>query len=280
MAVAITAAALVGGPCPSAGVTVTGLGTGSPSTVSVWRNSTDGREAVPGYRRVTMTDASYLTDFYVPLGTPVSYEVEVITGPAGALRVTAAPVTVTSTTGWLMDALVPQTAIPVTGQRVADGFELMASSLKDLEYAADVSVFTIMGSDKPLALFGQRLAARGVDMKLATRSAEQNKKLADLLKSTAQLHFRPAPGWTNLQLGGAQFLANPSARQLPVTPHWGGKLTWWDLKSDVVAAPAIKVLTATFSYGDVNLIYSTYQQKLDAMSGKTYLDDLKNPLGG
>jgi hypothetical protein len=280
MAVAITAAALVGGPCPSAGVTVTGLGTSAPSTVSVWRNSTDGRDAVPGYRRVTMTDAFYLTDFYVPLGTPVSYEVEVITGPAGALRVTAAPVTVTSDTGWLMDALVPQTAIPVTGQRVTDGFELMASSLKELEYAADVSVFTIMGSDKPLALFGQRLAARGVDVKIATRSAEQNKKLADLLKSTAQLHFRPAPSWSNLQLGGAQFIANPSARQLPVTPHWGGKLTWWDLKSDVVAAPAIKVLTATFSYGDVALIYGTYQQKLDAMSGKKYLDDLKNPLGG
>jgi hypothetical protein len=227
-----------------------------------------------------MTDSSYLTDFYVPLGIPVTYEVEVISGPGGASRVTASPVTVTSDTGWLMDALVPQTAIPVTGQKVADGFELMASSLKDLEYAADVSIFNIMGSDKPLALFGQRMAARGLSTKLATRSAEQNARLADLLQSTANLHFRPAPGWANLQLGGAMFIANASARQLPITPHWGGKLTWWDLKSDVVAGPAIKVLTATFTYGDVNLIYSTYQQKLDAMSGKTYLDDLKNPLGG
>jgi hypothetical protein len=280
MAVAITAASLAGGPCPRAGVTITGLGAVSGSVVSVWRNTPDGREAVPGYRRVAMVDSSYLVDFYPPLGVPVTYELEVISGPSGVARYTTAPVTVASDTGWLMDALVPQTAIPVTGQRVADGFELMASSMKELEYAADVSVFTIMGSDKPLALFGQRQAARGVNTKIATRSVEQNAKLADLLQSTAQLHFRPAPGWANLHAGGSLFIANPSARQLPVTPHWGGKLTWWDLKSDVVAAPVIKVLTATFSYGDVALMFSTYQQKLDALSGKKYLDDLKNPLGG
>jgi len=280
MAIAITAAALAGGPCPSTGITITGLGTGSASVVSIWRNADGGREAVPGYRRVSMTDASYLTDFYVHTGIPVTYELEVISGPSGASRVTSAPVTVASDTGWIMDALLPDTAIPVTGKRVANGFELMASSLKDLEYAADVSIFTVMGSDKPLALFGQRMAARGVDTRIATRSAEQNAKLAALLKSTAQLHFRPAPGWSNLQFGGSQFIANPSARQLPVTPHWGGKLTWWDLKSDVVAAPAIRVLTATFTYGDVAQLYSTYQKKQTAMAGKKYLDDLKNPLGG
>jgi hypothetical protein len=278
MALSITAVPVGGDPCPRAGITITGLGTASSSVVSVWRNTADVREPVPGYRRVSMTDSSYLTDFYVPLGVPVTYELEVISGPSGANRVTSAPVTVASDTGWLMDALVPQTAVPVTGKRVADGIELMASSLKDLEYAANVSIFTIMGSDKPLALFGQKLAAKGLSMRLATRSAEQNANLAALLSSTAQLHFRPAPGWSNLQLGGSMFIANPSARQLPVTPHWGGKLTWWDLKSDIVAGPAVRVITAEFTYGDVAILFTGYQQKQDATTG-TYLDDLIHPLG-
>lgn len=281
--VTVTADPLLDGPCPRAGLTITGLGVGD-SIVTVWRiDGAEDRSPVPGYRRALMNDSTYFTDFYPPRGVPITYEVEVISGPGGASRTTSAPLTVDSpdsVTGWIMDPLIPQTAIPVTGRRDSTGFELMASSLKELEYAADVSIFEVMGSDKPMALVGKRMAARGVQTKIATRSAEQNARLQNLLSSTAYLHFRPAPAWGNLHLGGSLFLANPSARQLPITPHWGGMLTWWDLKSDVVAAPSIRVLTATFTYGDVALLFSTYQQKQDLMAGKTYLDDLKNPIGG
>lgn len=280
--IAVTAEELAPAPGPQTGITITGLGIGA-SIVSIWRVTGADRECVPGYRRATMNDAAYLKDVYAPPGTSITYEVEVISGPGGPIRATSPAVmvgTADSPIGWLMDALVPQSAVPVTGRREADSLELMASSLKDLEYAADLSIFKIMGSDKPMALFGARMAARGLDTRIATRSAEQNAKLQNLLSSTAQLHFRPAPAWKNLQLAGNLFIANASARQLPVTPHWGSALTWWDLKSDVVAAPTIRVLTATFSYGDVAILMSTYQQKQDLMAAKSYLDDLKNPIGG
>lgn len=266
-------------PCPRVGVTVTGLGVGA-SVVSVWRTADGERSSVRGERRAAMNDATYIVDYDAPLGRPVTYEVEVISGPAGVSRVTSSAVTVDAADGCIMDPLVPQSAVQVSGGRDGDGPYLRASALSALEYQADVQVFNIMGSNKPLALFGQRMAERGVDTSMGVRSAEQNARLKKLLTSTGQLLFRPLPSWGEFGLSGTLFLANASVTQLPVDVSWGGELTWWDLKSDVVAAPAIKVLTATFTYGDVQLLISTYGQKQDLMAGKSYLDDLKNPLGG
>jgi hypothetical protein len=276
--VAVVLDVLLDAPAPRVGLTVTGLGVGD-SLVSVWRVADGERAPVRGARRAVMNDAAYLVDWDAPLGRPVSYEFEVISGPAGASRTTYGPVTLDSPTGWLMDPLIPQTAVPVVGDATDETY-LRSQALSELEYQADVQVFNIMGSNKPLALFGQRMAERGLDTSLSTRSAEQNARLEKLLQSTGQLLFKPLPGWGTRTLPGVMFLANASAVQLPVDVSWGGNLTRWDLKSDVVAAPTIKVLTASFTYGDVALLFATYQQKQDAMAGKTYLDDLKNPLGG
>lgn len=275
--VAVTVEALVDAPCPRVGLTITGLGIGV-SVVSVWRTADGERNPVRGARRAVMNDAGYVIDYDAPLGRPVGYEVEVISGPSGASRVTASPVTVESATGWIMDPLVPQSAVPIVGDDTNETY-LRSQALVELEYQADVQVFNIMGSNKPLALFGQRMAERGLDTSMSTRSAEQNARLESLLKSTAQLLFRPLPGWGTRTLPGSMFLANATAVQLPVDVSWGGNLTRWDLKSDVVQAPTIRVLTATFTYGDVEILMGTYQQKQDLMAGKTYLDDLKNPIG-
>ena len=276
--VAVSVEALTDAPAPRVGLTITDLGIGD-SLVSVWRAADGEREPVRGARRAVMSDAEYVIDYDAPLGRKITYEVEVISGPTGASRVTAAPVTVDAATGCLMDPLIPQTAVAVIGEKGNETY-LRSSALSELEYAADTQVYNIMGSSKPLALFGQRMAERNLDTSLSTRSAEQNARLENLLKSTAQLLFRPLPGWGTRTLPGTLFLANASATQLPVDVSWGGKLTRWDLKSDVVAAPTIKVLTATFTYGDVAILFETYGQKQDLMAGKTYLDDLKNPIGG
>lgn len=275
--VAVTAEAILEGPCPRVGVTITGLTVGV-SVVTVWRTADGERNPVRGARRAVMNDAAFVVDWDAPLGRPVTYEVEVISGPAGASRTTSEPVSVDSVTGWIMDPLIPQTAVPVVG---GDGDEvyLRPSALAALEYKANVRIYDVMGSNKPLALFGPRMAASGVDTSMGTQSAEQNARLAKLLQSTAQLLFRPLPAWGDYGIGGSLFLANATATQLPVDVSWGGEVTWWDLKSSVVGAPTIKVLTATFSYGDVQILTSTYQQKQDRMAGKTYLDDVKNPIG-
>ena len=277
--VAVVAEAILAAPCDRAGITITGLGVGE-SKVTVWRIADEERNPVRGASRATMNDATYLVDWDAPLGRPVSYEVEVISGPAGASRTTSNTISIAAVTGWILDPLVPQTAVPVIGGDGDEGPYLRSKALAQLEYDADISVFNIMGSDKPLALFGQRQAERGVDTSLGTNSAEQNTRLKRLFKSTAQLLFKPLPSWGQYDLPGTLFLANAKATQIPVDISWGGELTWWDLTSQVVGAPTIRVLTATFTYGDVEILMSTYQQKQDLMAGKTYLDDLKNPIGG
>lgn len=278
--VAVVAESLGEIPGPQAGITVTQLGVGD-SVVTVWRLADDQRHPIPGQRRVHMNDAGFVTDYYVPTNRPVVYEVEVLSGPNGPARASSAPLTVVSGSGWLMDPLVPQSAIPVVGERRSDGdIYLRSQALSSLEYGANVSMFQIIGSDKPIALFGQRMAETGMDISVSTRSAEQNSRLKALLRSTASLHFRPLLEWGPVDIEGSMFLASAMVRQTPVNVMFGGKLTWWDLPTDTVQAPTIKVLTASFTYGDVALLMASYGQKQDLMGGKSYLDDLKNPLGG
>lgn len=277
--VAIAAEQLPGDPAPKSGVSVTGLGIGS-SLVNVWRIADGKRKPVRGARRVTMNDASFVTDWDVPTNRPVVYEVEVLSGPGGAARASAEALVIESDTSWLMDPFVPQTAIPIVGKRKDNGdVYLRSKALEALEYAADTSLFSIMGDPEPIALFGQRMAEKGMDLSMGTRSAEENTKLKGLLRSTSGFLFRPGPELAGVDLEGALFIANPSTVQIPVDVGYGGEMTWWDFKADTVKAPTLKVLTATFTYGDVKIMFTTYGQKQAAMAGKTYLDDLKNPLG-
>lgn len=272
--VAVVAEALTDAPCPRVGLTITALGVGD-SLVSVWRTADGERNPVRGARRITIVDAGFVTDYDAPLGRPVFYELEVISGPGGPSRTLTPTITVESTTGWLMDPLLPGSAVPIVGGDGEEGPYLRGEALAQLEYAADVSLINIMGSDKPMALFGQRMAARGVPLSVGAQLLEHNVRLKRLLMSTAQLLFRPLPEFGDLP--GTVFVSVPSAVERPVDVAEGSYLTWWDLQADTVAAPVLKVLTATFTYGDVALLFATYQQKQDGAAGKTYLDDLKNP---
>lgn len=277
--VAVTVDSLIDAPAPRAGVTITGLGVGS-SVVSVWRTADGLREPVRGGRRVEMNDASFLIDWDAPLGRPVSYEVEVISGPLGASRTTADAVTIESDTAWITDPLVPQSAVSIQRRMVPGGEVTFAvTAMAQLEYAADTQVFKILGSDKPMALFGQRMAASGVDFSLITAAAEQTSRLRKLLQSTAQVLVRVPASWTGA-IPGVCFAMIATAAEAPVDASTGGVTSVWSLTGDTVQAPTIRVLTASFTYGDVKLLFATYGDKQAVLAGGSYLDDLKNPFGG
>ncbi|QWY79649.1 minor tail protein [Arthrobacter phage Persistence] len=273
--VAVVADAFTDAPCPRVGLTITGLGVGD-SVVSVWRTADGERNPVRGARRLKVVDAGFVTDYDVPLGRPVFYELEVISGPGGPSRTLTPTISVESTTSWLMDPLIPQSAVPIVGGDGDEGPYLRGEALAQLEYAADVSLITVMGSSEPMALFGQRMKARGVPLSVAAALLEHNVRLKQLLQSTAQLLFRPLPVFDSLP--GTMFVSIPTVTEKPVDVAEGSYLTWWDLQADTVQAPVLKVLTATFTYGDVTLLTATYQQKQDIAAGRTYLDDLKSPL--
>lgn len=277
MAVAITAESRLDNPCPRAGITITGLTVGD-SLVSVWRLADGKRFSVRGARRAIMSDAQFLTDYDAPLGRPVSYEVEVISGPVGPARVTSAPITIDTPFGWLQDPLVPQSAVAVSAGDLDELAHLQAQALSSLEYNANVTLIPVMGTDAPMGLFGTRQAASNIPLPLDVDSKEQNRRLKDLLKSTAQLLFRPVPSYSELELPGTMYVSVASVREIPINVSGVDFLTRWELKADTVDAPTMRVLTANFTYGDVAIVYATYGQKQTANAGKTYLDDLKSPL--
>lgn len=287
MAAVVTAEPLVDGAGARAGVTITGLGVGG-SVLTLWRSYDDQREAVAGYRRVAANDATFITDHHAPVGRPVTYEVEVLTGPGGAERAYASPIILdTAGAGILSDPLVPQAWVPLVGTRESkDSIYLRGKALQELEQKADISIFKLMGADKPMALFGQRLAENNLDTSVGTRSAIENARLSKMLKNTSYLLFRPSPTW-GVDLPGVMFIINPSFVKIQVNTMMGGDLTWFDLKSDVVGAPAIKVLTATFTWGDVAIMFETWGQKRAAVQASasaagdspTWLYDLKHPIG-
>lgn len=275
--VAVSVEALVDAPCPRVGVTVTGLGVGD-SVVSVWRSADGLREPVRGARRVTLVDSAYLIDYDAPLSRPVTYEVEVISGPSGADRVTSSSVTVNSDSAWIMDPLVPQSAVPITRQLTSTGEPTFAvEAMNKIDYVMNSQLFNILGSDKPMALFGQRAAAAGVDLSMITDAAEQNTRLRSLFASSGVLLVRLPASWAEF-IPGAWFALVATVSEQPRGASQGDPGTVWNLSADTVAAPTLKVLTATFTYGDVALLFATYQQKQDSTTG-SYLDDLKHPLG-
>lgn len=274
----LTCEALVDEPCPRVEITISGLGL-SPSTVSLWRIEDGVRSPVRGARRVSMVDADFVTDYDAPLGRPISYELEVIASSDGSSRTASAPVTLESDSAWIMDPLMPQSAVAVRRSMLPSGeatFE--ASAMATFDYAADAQLYRILGSDKPMAMFGQRLAAAGVDLTMVTNAVEQNARLKALLSSSGQFLIRAPLAWTDV-LPGACFAMVANVSQKPLGARRGSPLTVWSMTADVISAPTIKVLTATFSYGDVEMMMDSYQQKQDLMVGKSYLDDLKNPVG-
>ncbi|WP_139164178.1 hypothetical protein [Arthrobacter sp. ok362] len=258
-------------------MTITGLGVGD-SVISVWRTADGLREPVRGARRAALVDSTYLLDYDAPLGRPITYEVEVISGPSGGARVTSKAVTVNSDAAWIMDPLVPQSAVSISRRLSRNGGAVfMVTAMRDFEYQANVSMIDVMGSDRPMALIGRRSAAKGVDISLLSDMAEQNSKIRALFAQAGQVLVRVPPSLSDT-LPGACFLAVATVGETSRKPHTGSEVTTWTIKGDTVAAPVVKVLTATFTWGDVAILFSTYQQKQDAATG-TYLDDLKHPLG-
>ena len=276
---AISVEAVGVGAAPVAGITVTGLSVGE-SVVNVWRTADGERSPVRGARRLGMNDAGYVIDYDAPLGRPITYELEVLSGPSGASRVTSSAVTVESETGWIMDPLVPQSAVAIVKPTSWDGGPVFAAAaLSSLEYASEVAVYKVLGSNKPMALFGQRMAAAGIDLSMITDAAEENERLRALFQSTGNLLVRLPASWSTA-IPGSCFTAVATVAEKPAEHGDEGALTVWELSGDTVQAPTIRVLTATFTYGDVAILIGTYGQKQDLMAGKSYLDDLKNPLGG
>jgi len=265
-------------PTPRVEITITDF-TPTTNQVTLWRTADGKRKPVRGFRNKEVVAADSTTDFEVPLGRLVSYEVEVTSGLNAQVASTAATVTVDAASGAIQDPLVPGSSVPVHGTFGPNGQAyLRDQAMKALEYAMDASVIPILGSPDPVGILGQRMAARGLDMSMSTRAAQAAADMRSLLQSASLVLVRPLPGWA-AALPGLCYLAVGAPVEMPVDEAWGGELIRWELVGDLVAAPSMNVLVPLWTYGDVKALWSTYQQAQTALAGKQYVTLLQDPTG-
>lgn len=277
----LTIEPILDSPGPRAGVVVDGLDASGPSRVTLWRSSPGGkRRPVRGWRNRLVYGADYVEDAEVPLGRPVTYELQVISG-AVIPDVVAAVVSVPSEVGYIQDPLLPLGMIPVTNAGDLDAAaSLTNAAFAALQYEVEQSVTSILGSDERVALTGQRLAMSGVDFSVLTEAAEQSTALRNLLRSTALVLVRPLPSWGPLP---DVFYTVPAVAEMPSYDAYGATLTTWQLTGDQVAPPSINIIVPIWTYADVEALWATYadQQAAAVARSATYLDDLRDPsLGG
>lgn len=265
-------------PTPRVEVTVADL-TPTTNSVTLWRTADGKRQAVRGYRKRDVVSTDFTTDYEVPLGRSVSYELEVLSGLNAQAATTAVATQVNAASGAVQDPLVPSSTVPMYGDRgPGDQPYLRDQAVRDLERAAAVSLIPIMGSPDPVAILGQRMSESGVDISMSTRAAQAAANLRNLLRQTPLVLVRPLPTWWG-GLPGLCYMAVGNPVEQPIDEAWGGKLIHWQLKGDLVAAPTMNVLVPLWSYGDVKALWATYQQAQTALSGKTYLQVMKRPAG-
>lgn len=268
---------------PWAGVTVQGLEPGT-HVLTVWRTAGGIRQAVRGALDLEVLDSAYVIDYEVPLGRVVTYELEILEGPDAGAVVPNVDVTVSSASGFIHDPLDPTVVVPVWATRAPSGEPVLAgTAFREFARGADVAVHNVMGSSLPVAIGGQRRAASGFDMSVLTDAEAQNMALRDLLNNSATPVVRLLPGWLGDVLPPVAYVALPEVIESPLSAHQqsltGKYLTRWQMVGQVVRPSSAAVLIALFTYQDVQDVFATYEQKQASAGGRTYLDDLKNPLG-
>lgn len=272
----ITAAPVTDPPCPRVGVTIAGLSVGD-HVVSVWRTAAGERAPVRGARSITVTDSFFVEDFEAPLERDLNYELEVLSGTDAGVQGVRAVTLLPSDRGWIQDPLDPASAVPVHGDRAANGEAYFRSgTFASLAYTAGVSTFQVMGDPRPVSIGSVRTAASGIPISVSTRAEAENIRLRDLVRDSVHLVIRPLPVWGDFMPAVATYAA-ASVEEQPVDVAWGGSLTRWETTGDVVRPSSSRVLIALWRYQDVAEIFATYDQKQAVAGAGTYLDDQKNP---
>lgn len=266
---------------PWAGITIGGLRPGVHE-VTLWRSAAGERVAVRGARGRVVVDSDFLVDYEAPLGRPVTYELQVRSGPDAGARVDTAEVVVPSASGIIHDPLEPTNFVPVWAGRAPTGQPVFASgAFAALARTADVEVMQVIGSAKPVAIGGQRRQPAEVNLSVLVEAEAQNNTLRELVDGSAVLVIRGLPGWLGEAWPAVAFVAVPEVVEEPLAAHlgtgFGSHMTRWEMTGQVVRESAASVLVALFTYDDVEALFRTYDTKQAAAAGRTYLQDLKDP---
>ena len=270
----IELAVLTDAPCPRMGITITGLNKSLATVINIWR-SVDGEAqmVVRGARNLSIVDATYVVDYEAPLGRPVTYTLEIVSGLTipPTLIATAQ---IDSDSVWLQDPLDPSTAVSVTWSFISPYTDIVfaSSALADIGYEDPGQLVRVLGDKYPTLLGGNRLAGSGIPMDLMTRTIVAANQLRILLNAASPLLMRTIPAISPPLPALAYVYAQVNERRVSFA---AGELTSWSIKGDLVKPQSLNILVATWTYANVSDLYDLYSTA--AASGRSYLSWMKDP---
>ena len=267
-------------PCPRAELVVTDL-TPTDNVVTFWRTSEGYREPIRGTYRKTVNSGEVVVDYEMPFNRDVIYEIEIVSGASAGLVISTVTANLPMDRWWMQDPLVPASAMAVASATDDPSVPIFTSeALAKLQYTSGVSILPVPGSDLPVAIAGQRMAAAGIPFNMFTQMAESTTALRNLLKQTAIVLLRPGSGPGSYDgFSGAMYLAVGEASEVATVDQDGVDITEWQLSGQRVAAPTLAVVVPIWTYGEVEALWSTYQQAQTTLAAKTYLDTVRSPSG-
>lgn len=272
----ISVEALPDAGAPQAGITVDGLGTGSPSVISVDVSWDGGAtwHGVRGAHRLEVVGGAFVRDHVPPLNVNATYRLTVHSGTV-VPDVVEASWRLDSPVGWLQDPLAPRSAVAIRTDVMAGGAQtLMYGALASATWSQATDYAVPMGARYPVASVGQRMMAGAVPLTVSHDVAAEGGALRRLLLSAGQLVVRGLPA----------DLLDPVAHITvgDVTERRIGdrlQVSTWDLVATQVRPQSLRIVVPWWTHAQVREMWAgmTYAQVKAARPGDTYLDWQRSP---
>lgn len=247
---------------PSALVDVTGIPVGAV-TLRVWRSWASKRVQVRGGPFAAAGSIYGLTDYEVPFGVDVSWQVEAVDGSGGVLEsAQTGLVQLAVDDCWLQDPVSP--SVCTVASRVA------AESFETIDYVVDGQVLPVAGAAEPVATAGVRRAGSNIPLRIYCADELEAAAVRVVMVSAVPVLLR-WPASYQLPLPKLAYLYAPTVSDGLVSAI-PGKSTI-SCTVDVVAPPAAAVAVPTRTYNDLLAEASTYSDVLTQRA--TYLEVLR-----
>jgi hypothetical protein len=262
-------------PMPSVEVYVSGLGSGTPTAISVYRIADGETSLVRGGFKTAASGAFTITDFEAPFGVPVAYYTETFNASGVSQGLSAqATITLSVNQVWMHDPvdLSNAMAVDVSGQ---GSIVLGAESFSTIKRGYQYNRSNVIGKRKPVVQFYGEKAIDGLEFTLITDNAGVS-EVEDIL-STSPVCVRTPAVFTNLPrlLYGVL-----EATQTPLNWHNASdsaKLTSWAMSFNETEAQSLAVVINFYTYTYWQSRYATYTLANTAYGSGSYINAVRNP---
>jgi len=262
-------------PMPSVEVYFSGLGSGSPAFITVYRLADGETNVVRTANYVAATTSFTVTDYEAPFGIVISYYAEVFT--AGGVSLGTSPIATTTLNVdviWMHDPLDLSNYAVITPY--ASDITLAQDSFETIERGFDFNLSNVIGKKKPIIQYYGEKAIQGLEFEVITATNIAYDKIATLLQVAPVLIRTPVRFYNLPRL----LYGVLRGSQKPITWHLNSSdepMTRISLSLDETEQPGIGLIFSYYTYSYWQARYATYTLANAAYGTGTYINAVRNP---